>query len=156
MSDKSQTDADALILKAKKAFETRLPEAFLCRLSDTLTVKRKKAFLDKVRLFVQSKDVAFVIEDNEALAEKCDGIHIAFGADIAALRKKFPDMALGVVCKTRHEAMIAGEKGADYVAFEGKKAAELCAWWAELFTVPCVAVTDEACESADFVAKTLS
>jgi thiamine-phosphate pyrophosphorylase len=35
--------------------------------------------------------------------------------------------------------MEAGEAGADYLAFSGPDAAELTAWWAEVFEPPCVA-----------------
>ena len=70
---------------------------------------------------------------------------------------------------TRHEAMIAGETGADYVMFgepdaSGRRpsfdaVAERVAWWAELFEIPCVGFAtslDEvrplASAGADFVA----
>jgi len=70
---------------------------------------------------------------------------------------------------TRHEAMVAGEAGADYVMFgepdaSGRRpsfeaVAERVAWWAELFEIPCVgfaASLDEvrllASAGADFVA----
>jgi len=51
--------------------------------------------------------------------------------------------------ETRHDAMVAGERGADFVMFGepdeyGKRPAlpaivERITWWAELFVVPCVA-----------------
>jgi thiamine-phosphate pyrophosphorylase len=35
--------------------------------------------------------------------------------------------------------MVAGEEGADYVTFgaEPSAAADLCAWWSDLFVLPC-------------------
>lgn len=56
---------------------------------------------------------------------------------------------IGVACGgSRHDAMVAGEDGADYVLFGTPEApppdgiealAELVAWWAEIAVLPCVA-----------------
>ena len=66
--------------------------------------------------------------------------------------------------RTRHEAMIAAEAGADYVMFVDSggpqsAAAELIAWWAENITVPCVgyasgleSISLLASAGADFIA----
>lgn len=80
-----------------------------------------------------------------------------------------PDRILGVGgLMTRHDAMVAGEAGADYVLFgepdakgERPSADAICErldWWAELFEPPCVgfaATLDEAqmfaAAGADFV-----
>jgi thiamine-phosphate pyrophosphorylase len=80
-----------------------------------------------------------------------------------------PDRILGVGgLVTRHDAMVAGEAGADYVLFgepdangERPSADAICErldWWAELFEPPCVgfaATFDEAelfaAAGADFV-----
>ncbi len=82
------------------------------------------------------------------------------------------DGIVGVTCHdSRHLAMEAAEAGADYVAFgaffpTATKAApthaslDLLRWWAELMTVPCVAIggiTVENCDEliaagADFLA----
>lgn len=80
-----------------------------------------------------------------------------------------PDRILGVSgLITRHDAMVAGEAGADYVLFgepdangERPSADAICErldWWAELFEPPCVgfaATLDEAqmfaAAGADFV-----
>jgi thiamine-phosphate pyrophosphorylase len=63
-----------------------------------------------------------------------------------------PERTVGVTChNSRHLAMEAADAGADYVAFgaffptttkDAKTIAdiELIQWWAELMTVPCVAI----------------
>jgi thiamine-phosphate pyrophosphorylase len=63
-----------------------------------------------------------------------------------------PQSIVGVTChESRHLAMEAGERGADYVAFgafyptatkdvQHHADIELLHWWSELFTVPCVAI----------------
>ena len=67
---------------------------------------------------------------------------------------------LGVTCHdSRHLAMEAGERGADYVAFGAfyptttKETAtiaeiDLLRWWVELFEVPCVAIGGITVENA--------
>jgi thiamine-phosphate pyrophosphorylase len=77
------------------------------------------------------------------------------------------DHIVGVACGTRHDAMIAGEKDADYVAFgtvdgdgDTEVALQLIEWWSAMMTVPCVAATDASAETcrrsivagADFLA----
>ena len=82
------------------------------------------------------------------------------------------DAMIGVTCHdSRHLAMVAGEEGADYVAFGAffptrtKQVRSLAdpqslAWWRELMEIPCVAIggiTVENCAGlaaagADFVA----
>ena len=61
-------------------------------------------------------------------------------------------MQIGVTCHdSRHLAMEAGEKGADYVAFgafyptltkptDYRPVPQLLSWWTSLFEVPCVAI----------------
>ena len=61
------------------------------------------------------------------------------------------DHILGIGCNySRHDAMIAAEQGADYVAFgpytATSDAEDLSAltWWQEMMETPCVAITDDA------------
>ena len=124
----------------------------------------------------QDRDVAFIVNDRPDIAIKAgaDGVHV--GQEDApydeARRIMGPNRIVGVTChNSRHLAMVAAEKGADYVAFgamfptaskEVKHAAgpDLITWWAEMFEVPCVAIggiTVENCKpvieaGADFIA----
>ncbi|MFP4003917.1 MAG: thiamine phosphate synthase [Alphaproteobacteria bacterium] len=104
----------------------------------------------------QAAGAAFLINDRPDIAASvgADGVHI--GQEDAgyeeARRVVGPDRIVGVTChNSRHLAMEAAERGADYVAFgafyptqtkEPKTRAEpeLLAWWSELFEVPCVAI----------------
>lgn len=102
---------------------------------------------------VQKKDVAVIIKDDveKALSLNADGVQIVYGEKIKSVRKQIGDLALGVVCATRDEAMRAGEAGADYIGFDGENAPELTQWWNELFTLPCVDFNpDRPSEFADF------
>lgn len=116
---------------------------------------------DELRKFaaaVQAENVAFIVKNDieAALKSAADGVQIDFRPDIKKIRPKIGDIALGVVCATRDEAMRAGEAGADYIGFDGENAGELTEWWAELFNVPCVDFNlSDPSDSADFRVKPL-
>jgi thiamine-phosphate pyrophosphorylase len=129
----------------------------------------------------QAAGAAALVQNDARLARtlKADGVHLtpAVGAKGYGEAREIVGggMIVGVDAgRSRHEAMVVGEDGADYVAFgipahvgDREKAhlrrCELVAWWAELFEVPVVAfdVTDAeeagalAAAGADFVALTL-
>jgi len=112
----------------------------------------------------QKADVAFILNDRPDLAAElcCDGVHVGQDdASYAEARAAVGRNAIvGVTChNSRHLAMEAGEAGADYVAFgaffptqtkEPKTQAdiELIQWWAEVMTVPCVAIGGITVENA--------
>ena len=87
----------------------------------------------------QAKDVAVLIEEDIELARnvKADGAMIAESQVAAARAALGPDAIVGTRCNSRHDAMEAGEAGADFIAFSGLG---LIAWWAEIFEVPAVSL----------------
>jgi thiamine-phosphate pyrophosphorylase len=105
---------------------------------------------------VQSSGAAFVVNDRPDLADalKADGVHIGQeDAPYAAARKIMgKDRIVGVTCHdSRHLAMDAAERGADYIAFgafhetatkqpKSRANPELLGWWQEVMEVPCVAI----------------
>ena len=111
---------------------------------------------DLLRPIVQAAGTAFILNDRPDLATElgCDGVHIGQeDAPYAETRRLMgPDRIVGVTCHdSRHLAMEAAERGADYVAFgaffptktkQAKTHAdpELLRWWSELTVVPCVAI----------------
>ncbi|MDE1896775.1 MAG: thiamine phosphate synthase [Rhodospirillales bacterium] len=111
--------------------------------------------IEHLRPIAQSRDVAFLLNDNPALAVKsgCDGAHVG-QTDMQAkqARKILGNLTLGVTChNSRHLAMEASEAGADYVAFgaffptitkQPPQMAEIDTLkiWAETMEVPCVAI----------------
>jgi len=112
----------------------------------------------------QSRDVAFLLNERvELVAESgADGVHVERPAK--ALRKELTaDAILGAGCGlSRHDAMMAGEAGADYVAFGpwDDAAGEQLAWWQAVMELPCVALGGLALDDvgaaavvgADFIA----
>jgi thiamine-phosphate pyrophosphorylase len=102
-----------------------------------------------------ARDVAFLLNDNAALAAKlgCDGAHLGqTDGNHAEARRLLAGRILGITCHaSRHLAMEAGELGADYVAFGAffptetketihRAAPDLLAWWHEMFELPSVAI----------------
>jgi thiamine-phosphate pyrophosphorylase len=117
--------------------------------------------------------VALILQDDVELALElgADGLHLAGGArDLSAARAALGhERILGVSCGgSRHVAMVAGEQGADYIAFgnpgepPNPELVELIGWWSELFVLPCLAeadITAATCApvvgaGADFIAGT--
>lgn len=110
---------------------------------------------------VQNGGAALLLEGHADLVARsgADGAHLA-GIDAMQemLPSLKPDRIAGVGgLATRHDAMVAGEAGADYVLFgepdlHGARPSieaigERLDWWAELFEPPCVgyaATLDEA------------
>lgn len=109
-------------------------------------------------------DVAFIINDRPDIAKAvgADGVHVGQeDASYAEARRLMGrDGIVGVTCNdSRHLAMIAGEQGADYVAFGSFYATatkdvkfmaspEILKWWSELFEIPCVAIGGITIENA--------
>ena len=102
-----------------------------------------------------ARDVAFLLNDNAALAAKlgCDGAHLGQAdGNHAEARRLLAGRILGITCHaSRHLAMEAGELGADYVAFGAffptetketihRASPDILAWWHEMFEIPSVAI----------------
>jgi thiamine-phosphate pyrophosphorylase len=116
---------------------------------------------------VQSREVACLIEDDAELAERlgADGVHltVADPAAYARARELLGASAnIGANCGlSRHDAMRVAELGGDYVAFAGPEGgigaideiADLVAWWAEIFVVPCVGWNIERIGDAERLAS---
>ena len=132
-------------------------------------------WIDRLRPVVQSRDVAFLLNDRPDLAVRhgCDGAHVGQeDMKAPAARKVLGDLMLGVTChNSRHLAIEAGEAGADYVAFgafypsatkavTGLLNPEILQWWSEMMELPSCAIggiTAENCgplvqAGADFLA----
>ena len=100
-----------------------------------------------------------------------DGVHLHGSQLISAARSALRDeRTIGAGrLQSRHDAMIAGESGADYVLFgepdaDGRRPGlpaliERLEWWSELFVIPCIAYAGRLDEidplagaGADFIA----
>ena len=149
-------DVAAILLRLEKSDER------------TLT-NRAKA----VATAVQRRDVALLLDGHPELAVRAgaDGAHLTgIEALTSAIPTLKPDRIAGAGgMRSRHDAMLAGEAGADYVMFGDPDQSggrppfdaieERLDWWSKLFEAPCVgyaASLDEvaplAQAGADFVA----
>ena len=128
-----------------------------------LQIRLKGASDDAVRAayealapMAQAAGVAVLINDRADLAKAlgADGVHL--GQDDMPVREARallgPDASIGATAhNSRHLAMLAGEDGADYVAFgsffqsatktpKTMATTDILSWWSELFVLPCVAI----------------
>jgi thiamine-phosphate pyrophosphorylase len=146
--------------------------AVLVRLAES----SERALIDRVKALapaVQSRGVALLVEGHPEIVVRAgaDGAHMhGIEAVTNAIDMLKPERIVGAgALTTRHDAMLAGEKGADYLMFGepdalGHRPAfaavlERVAWWAQVFQPPCVgyaASLDEldalAEASAEFIA----
>jgi thiamine-phosphate pyrophosphorylase len=165
-------DAPALAAKLAEALRAADVAAVLARApaaGDAALIARARA----VAPAVQGCGVAFLIEGHAESVEPAgaDGAHLggiaAFDIALPVLKPRYIVGCSGLA--SRHDAMVAGERGADYVMFgepdpDGRRPAfaailDRVAWWAELFEIPCVGwamnldeVAALAGAGADFVA----
>ncbi|OAO04656.1 thiamine-phosphate diphosphorylase [Sphingomonadales bacterium EhC05] len=141
-----------------------------------VSVEQATALAAPLKSICDAHDVAFVVNDDVALAEKigADGVHL--GQSDAGLKMAREllgqDVQIGITCHdSRHLAMEAGEGGANYVAFGAffptdtkethhRPEPEILQWWSTVMEIPCVAIggiTVENCQplidaGADFLA----
>lgn len=131
---------------------------------------------------IQNHDIAAMVSNDAKLATEvgADGVHVHWRASIVADFEATRARGGGALMigadagKSRHDAMVLAEAGADYIGFgvpdtlkdqETARArqTELIAWWAEVFEVPVVAFDIHGAEQAqtakaagaDFLAVTL-
>ncbi|AHC73969.1 thiamine-phosphate pyrophosphorylase [Candidatus Endolissoclinum faulkneri L5] len=124
----------------------------LKNVKDSIVVRTAEIILP----LCHERGVPLLLNDRPDLAVKagCDGCHLGQN-DISyydARALMGPEAQIGITCNnSRHLAMQAGEAGADYVAFGAFfpstskynvsiASIETLIWWAELMTIPCVAI----------------
>ena len=113
----------------------------------------------------QEAGAAFLLEGYPELVGKTGADGAQVPGDKKALRTArdlLPEGAiLGAACgNSRHDAMVAGELGCDYVAFGrcgGEPEAadpDLVAWWQEMMLIPSVALGAKSLSEAEALAET--
>lgn len=133
--------------------QLRLKDAEGFKTADADSIRRA---CDILRPIAQARDVAFILNDRADLAAEtgCDGVHIGQKDTPYAEARRLvgKDAIVGVTCHdSRHFAMVAGEQGADYVAFGAfyptdthattfRPEPDILEWWSEIFEIPCVAI----------------
>jgi thiamine-phosphate pyrophosphorylase len=162
----------AVVTEVADAIASDNVAAVLLQLADA-DERRLINLVKEIAPAVQRRDVALILADRDNIVARsgADGAHLG---NVEALKEAVsrlkPKNIAGVGgLHTRHEAMEAGEAGADYVMFGEPDAAghrpsfeavlDRVEWWAEVFEVPCVAYAGRLEEisilagaGADFVA----
>lgn len=143
--------------------DTGAVSALQIRLKDHSADEIRRLAPDLVRT-AQKRGVAAILNDDAHLAAElgADGVHIGQtdGTYKDARSTVGPNRIVGVTCHdSRHLAMQAGERGADYVAFgaffetatkspKARADIALLEWWSEIFEIPCVAIGGITVENA--------
>ena len=165
-------DATLFAGELERALDAGDIAAVLLRLADG----GERALIDRTKhiaAVVQPRDVALIVDNRPEIVARAgaDGAHLTGVATFAAaLTLLKPERIAGAGgLRSRHDAMLAGEAGADYVMFgepdrNGRRPnfeelQERLTWWAEIFEIPCVAyaagkdeVTPLSRTGADFLA----
>ena len=138
--------------------------AVLLRLADT----DPRSMVTRIKRLappIQNAGAALLLDGHVDLVARsgADGAHLTGIAGLEeALPTLKPDRIAGIGgLTTRHDSMLAGERGADYVLFGELDArglrpsieavAERLSWWAELFEPPCVGYAASSEETHEFV-----
>jgi thiamine-phosphate pyrophosphorylase len=144
-------DPRALTAALEEMFAAAGIAAVLLRLEDT----DERSLINRVKAAappVQAAGAALLLAQRPGIVARtgADGAHLvgpdALTAAVSSLKPDFIAGAGGL--RSRHDAMIAAEAGADYVMFgepdtrgqhpSGDAVLDRVAWWAEVFEVPCV------------------
>jgi thiamine-phosphate pyrophosphorylase len=165
-------DADAFLPALTAALEAAEIAAVRLRLTDA----DERTLINRIRHIaplVQEAGAALLVDGRPDLVARsgADGAHVSGVGQLQTVRGSLPaDRIVGVGgLRTRHDAMTAGEGGADYVMFgepdletigpPPEAVVERTAWWAEIFEPACVAYAADfqtaaalAGVGADFVA----
>jgi thiamine-phosphate pyrophosphorylase len=138
-----------------RAFDAGPVAAFQFRVKD-VDQHAAAALAEPLQRLCADREVAFIVNDSIALAKRlgADGVHLGQedGDPREARDALGPDVQIGVTCHdSRHLAMEAGERSADYVAFgaffptptktvEHHPDPSILSWWASMFELPSVAI----------------
>jgi thiamine-phosphate pyrophosphorylase len=145
------SDASAFATQLVPALDAGDVAAVLLRLADAderTLINRTKALASPT----QDKGVALLLDGHAELVARAgaDGAHFSSIAEFTeAIDMLKPERIAGAGgLASRHDAMLAAERGADYVMFgepdpNGQRprfaaVEERVAWWAEVFEIPCI------------------
>ncbi|MGM4929236.1 thiamine phosphate synthase [Tardiphaga sp. 619_E2_N8_5] len=158
-------DPSALAANLPALLEKADVAAVLVRLATT----DQRTMITRIKALapvIQTNGAAMLVEGNVELVARggADGAHLP---GLAALQDALPSLKPDRIAgcgglSTRHNAMAAGEAGADYVLFgepdpNGQRPSadaivERLQWWAELFEPPCVGFATTLDEAREFAA----
>lgn len=146
---------------ADQAFKATLASAIETGIVSALIIQRAnlseadyKKLVKALTPVAQTRQCAVLLDNSPDLVRMMgvDGVHISAGQGkfVEATNALKPDFIVGAGnIRSRHEAMLRGEAGADYVGFgdiqisPSKEGLELAQWWHTLFEIPCALFSPE-------------
>lgn len=143
-------DADAAFADTLASALVVAPVAAVLIQRGTRDAAAYRAAADALVPLAQQHAAAALLDGDAGLVRDtgADGLHVTAGIEalkraLGALKPNFIVGAGGI--RTRHDAMLAGEAGADYVFFgslgpgpASREAEDMARWWAETVEVPAV------------------
>lgn len=162
-------------LTLEKALKTGLVPSFQLRLKNYSSFEVKK-ISQEIKKICDNNNCLFLLNDfyEIALEIGASGVHVGIDdKKISQIRQNSPkNFVIGASCyDSKHLAMEAGERGADYISFgaffetqtkisRGKPSVEILKWASEILNLPIVAIggiNDKNCvelvkNGADFLA----
>ncbi len=144
------TEMESLYQMVERAFSLAKISALLL-VRKTINEKDYSKLAKKIIPLAHIHNCAFLIDNNIGLVKQlgADGVHINNDINLLekAIKQLKPELIVGFGnIDNRHDAMIGGELGADYIFFgeiEGNndnndKIKELVIWWEETTNVPAI------------------
>jgi thiamine-phosphate pyrophosphorylase len=147
--------AGAFAQRLERALAAGPVAAFQFRVKD-MDQHEAARLAEPLQAICAAREVAFIVNDSIGLAKRlgADGVHLGQqdGDPREAREALGREAQIGVTCHaSRHLALEAGERGADYVAFgsffssetkasEHRPELELLEWWQQVMEIPCVAI----------------
>jgi thiamine-phosphate pyrophosphorylase len=155
-------------IQLEKALATKKIPVFQLRLkdiSDNEIIENGKKLLEICRKYQTS----FILNDRLDLALKigANGVHLGSddGAVLEARKNSPQNFIIGSSCyDSKHNAMVAGEQGADYISFgtffpsktknsSGKPTTEILEWCRDYINIPSVAIGGITADNCDILIK---
>lgn len=138
----------AFIPSLAETLETGMVSAILVQQGKNNNEDYQK-IIKSIIAIAKPKNCATLVHNHISLVQKtgADGVHISSGHDdfLSALSELKPQFIVGIGnIVTRHQAMLAGEAGADYICFGdvdvtvSPNELDLVQWWSQLFQTPCL------------------
>lgn len=147
LSTPNDATSAAFLANLKSTLETGLVRVVIVRQAK-LDLQQYKKLIKAIVPIAQTHDCAVLLDNHPQLVREldADGTQITTGhkdviSTVASLK---PDFIVGAVnITTRHEAMLCGEAGVDYLSFgdfeqtPDEATLALAQWWTKLFEIPC-------------------
>ncbi len=143
-----RAETESIVEELAAVLDAIKPVGFLLRSE----IAHDRSVAQNLRDLCGNCNTAFIVQDDPELLKtlSADGVHQSDPNSITDLRKSIADdQILGAEAGlSRHDAMVAGEDGADYIAFGhlgepvDQDVIDLVGWWREIAVLPSLAFAE--------------